>query len=235
MANQPCPYVRVRQRLAASPWAGKAAQAGGSAKSAASDVGNYLASKTLPRIEAAWEWASPRVEAAWRKGVIAAAPKVEEAARALAPKVDDARDAIVERALPAIVAAVDSAARAAAGAAAEPAVAKKRRVRKVLIWSAVAATAGAAVLWFWRQTRPVTDPWAEDDWDDDIAPEEDLADAAGDAAEAVGEAAGHAVKAVTDAARRASDAVKKAGDAVKKAATDAVRNDEEDEDEKTES
>ncbi|MDR1442399.1 MAG: hypothetical protein LBJ02_08455 [Bifidobacteriaceae bacterium] len=218
---------RTKRLFEDSPLSSAGAGLAGTAKSVATNVGELLATKTGPRLGAAWEWASPRVEAAWRKGITAAAPKVEEAARALAPRVDDARDAIVERALPAIVAAVDSAARAAAGAAAEPVKkAKKGRAGKIIIWSLAGAAATGVGYWLWRQTRPVTDPWAEEDWDDfDSAPEEDFADAAGDAAEAVGEAAGHAVKAVTDAAKKATGAVKKASGAVKKAAADAVHPD----------
>ncbi|MDR2378106.1 MAG: hypothetical protein LBD70_01590 [Bifidobacteriaceae bacterium] len=220
-----------RPAVESPAWVGKAAELAESAKSVAASAGELIAVKTAPKLEAAWEWASPRVEAAWRKGITAAAPKVEEAARALAPKVDDARDAIVERALPAIVAAVEEAARAAAGAAAPKRgrKSKKGRARKIVAWGlAGAATAGVAY-WFWRQTRPVVDPWAEDEWDDfDASPDEDIADAAGDAAEAVGEAAGHAVKAVTGAAKKAGDAVKKAGDAVKKAAAEAIRPDDDD-------
>ncbi|MDR2454370.1 MAG: hypothetical protein LBD51_07495 [Bifidobacteriaceae bacterium] len=208
----------------ASPFALKAADLAESAKSAAAYVAEVIALKANPKLEAAWEWASPRVETAWRKGITAAAPKVEEAARALAPRVDDARDMIVERALPAIVAAVDAAARAAAGQAdvAAKAARKRRRAGKIIGWSLAGAAAAGVGYWLWRQTRPVTDPWAEEDWEDfdaaGDAPDEDIADAAGDAAHAVGEVAGHAVKAVTDVAKKAGDAFKKAGDAVKKAA-----------------
>jgi hypothetical protein len=195
-----------------SSWTERAAELGGSAKAAALTASETIAAKAAPKVAAAWEWVSPRVEEAWSRGITAAAPKVESAAKALAPRVDEARDLIVERALPAIVAAVDSAAKAATGAEIEAAKkARKRRTRRIVGWSMAAAAISAIAYWFWRQTRPVSDPWAEEDWEDvDPAPDEDLADAAGDAVEAVGEAAGMAVRAVADAARKAGDAVKKA-------------------------
>jgi hypothetical protein len=169
------------------------------------------------------------VEDAWVKGVTAAVPKIEGAAKALAPKVDVVRDAIVERALPAVVAAAEAAARAATGQEiAATKKAQRRRTRRIVGWSLFAAALSGIGYWLWRQTRPITDPWAEDEWGEfEAPPEEDLADAAGDAAEAVGEAAGQAVKAVTDAAKKTGDAIKRAGDAVKKAASDAASTEDE--------
>ncbi|MDR1117916.1 MAG: hypothetical protein LBL01_01280 [Bifidobacteriaceae bacterium] len=224
MAKASCPYLKAKEIVTGSSLADKAAELGGTAKAAALTVGERVAAKTGPKVEAALEWAAPRVEDAWNRSVAVAAPKVGEAARALAPKVDEARDLIVDRALPAIVAVADSAARAAAGTQLLDAKrARRRRNRRIVGWSLVGAALAAVAYWFWRQTRPINDPWAEEDWDDlEAAPEEDLGDAAGDAAEAVGEAAGIAVKAVADAAKKAGGAVKKAGGAVKKAAADAV-------------
>jgi 4-amino-4-deoxy-L-arabinose transferase-like glycosyltransferase len=187
------------------------------AKNAALQARDALQTKAGPRVEAAVDWATPRVEAAWRKGVTAAAPVVSDAAKAIAPRVDEARDRIVDQILPAVVAAANSAARAA-----QPEPVKKHRGRKVLAWLSIAGLVGALGYWFWRQTRPVSDPWAEEDWEElDEAPEEDLSDAAGDAADAVGEATGIAVKKVTETAKKAGEAAKK----VAKKAADAVHTD----------
>ncbi|MDR2347494.1 MAG: hypothetical protein LBD90_02515 [Bifidobacteriaceae bacterium] len=230
MAKTSCPRLKVKDLVASSSLADKAAELGESAKTAALTVTELVAAKAMPKAQAALEWAAPRVEEAWSKSVAAAAPRIEDAAKALAPKVDEARDLIVDRALPAIVAAVDSAARAATGAQIELArKASRRRRRRIIGWSLVAATGTAVAYWFWRQTRPITDPWAEEDWEDlETAPEEDLSDAAGDAADALGEAAGVAVKAVTDAAKKSVGAVKKASGAARKAVSEAVHPDRED-------
>ncbi|MDR3360549.1 MAG: hypothetical protein LBO20_07895 [Bifidobacteriaceae bacterium] len=227
MAKSCSPCRGVKQSQAGSSLADKAADFGETAKATALNVSERVAAKAGPKIGAAWEWASPRIEEAWNKSVAAAAPKIGEAAEALAPKVDEARDLIVERALPAIVAAADSAARAATGAEiAADRKTRSRRRRRIVFWGLFASAVAAVAYWLWRQTRPIEDPWAEEDWDDLEEVPEDLADAAGDAAGAVGEAAGQAVKGVRDAAKKASEAVKKASDAVKKAAADAVHPDE---------
>ncbi|MCL2803483.1 MAG: hypothetical protein FWD29_05975 [Micrococcales bacterium] len=180
------------------------------AREAVAQATELLRQKAAPQLGAAVDWASPRAQTAWHKGMSAAAPKVAEAAAILGPKVDDARDVIVEKALPAIVAAVDNAARAAAQAV-EPAKPKSRKGRKLLVISALLAVFGAVVYALWRRTQPLEDPWAEDDFESgETAPEENLAGAAGDAADAVGQAAGTTVKKVTEAAKKAADATKKA-------------------------
>jgi hypothetical protein len=208
-----CPSrCRTKPAGAGAALADRAAELGETAKNAAIGVTDLVVAKAAPKVEAAWEWASPRAAEAWNKSVAVAAPKIGEAAKALAPKVDDARDLIVDRALPAIVAAADTAARVATGEdLAATKKAKRRRARRIVGWTVFAAVLSAIVYQFWRATRPVTDPWAEEEWEEfDSVPDEDIADAAGDAAEAVGEAAGLAVKAVTDAAKKAGGAVKKA-------------------------
>ena|GEM_PF-1937850 len=194
----------------------------GDAREAAFHAAELLRDKTAPQIGAAIDWASPRAQAAWRKSVTAASPKVAEAAALLAPRIDGARDLLVQRALPAIVAAVDQAALNAT-AAAQP-VKPKRTGRRFVLFTLLAAIAGGIGYWLWRQSRPMTDPWAEEDWQElDQAPEEHLQDAAHDAADAVGEAAGTAVKKVTQVAKKASDATRKAADTTKKAASDATK------------
>lgn len=181
----------------------------GGAREAAAHAAELLREKTAPSLHLAKDWASPRAQAAWQKGMTAAAPKVAEAAALLAPKVDGARDVIVEKALPAIVAAVDQAARSAAQAA-QPAK-PKHRGRNFVLFAILGSVIGGIAYWLWRQTRPLADPWAEDEWEAlDQAPEEGLASATHGAADAVGEAAGTAVKKVTEVAKKAADAAKKA-------------------------
>lgn len=143
-----------------------------------------------PRVDAAREWAAPRVDKAWRSGVQAAAPKVADYAQRSKGAVDVAHDRIVDDLIPKVIAAMEDAARAAKGgadelqdkahgvlAAAEKAVAQQQKeaksgsaLGKTLGWVLVGgAVAGAGVL-IWRRTQPVDDPWAEEYWDDAVAP-----------------------------------------------------------------
>jgi len=185
----------------------------GGARESAAHAAELLKEMSAPKIDAAREWASPRAQAAWQKGVTAAAPKVSEAAALLGPKIDGARDVIVEKALPAIVAAVDQAARGAAQAAEPPK--RKCRCRRFTFLAIFGSIAACVAYWLWRQTRPLADPWAEEEWEAlEQAPEENLTSATHGAADAVGEAAGTAVKAVTEVAKKAADAAKKAVDSL---------------------
>jgi hypothetical protein len=100
------------------------------------------------------------------------------------------------------------------------------------VWVGVAAGVGAIAYLVWRQTQPLDDPWAEDEWDDtaegweldellddesELARDfggrvsdakDDLLEKAGDAAEVVGEAAGSAVKNVSETAKKVTRKVK---------------------------
>jgi len=180
----------------------------GNARDAATQAALLLREKAGPQLIAAKEWVSPRAQVAWRKGLTAASPKVAEAAALITPRIDDARDALVERALPAIVAAVDQAARKAAETG-QPAK-QKRCGRKVFLWAVLTGLAGALAYWLWRKTQPASDPWAEDELEALAqTSEENLTNAAHSAADAVGEAAGVATKKVTAAAKKTADAAKK--------------------------
>src|SRR5690625_4609608 len=145
-----------------------------------------------PKVEAAMDWAGPRVEKAWKAGVTATAPKLATAAGKSRDAVDVAHDKLVDDVLPKVIVALEDAAKAAKVSAdgaqsrvhsavgkAEKALKKQEKAAKakggskwgrtlgwVLIGSAVA---GAGVL-IWRRTQPVDDPWAEEYWDDAVAP-----------------------------------------------------------------
>lgn len=143
-----------------------------------------------PKVEAAMDWAGPRVEKAWKAGVTATAPKLADAAGKSRDAVDIAHDKLVDDVLPKVIAALEDAARAAAGGAddvqdrvhsavgkAEKALKEQEKAAKggsklgkTLGWVLVgSAVAGAGVL-IWRRTQPVDDPWAEEYWDDSVAP-----------------------------------------------------------------
>lgn len=206
-----------------------------------------------PKVEAAYDWAAPKVDKAWRSGVQAAAPKVADYAEKSRGAVDVAHDKIVDDVIPKVIAAMEEAAKAAKGGAdglqskahaaveaAEKAVAKQEKAAKsgsalgkTLGWVLVgSAVAGAGVL-IWRRTQPVDDPWAEEYWDDAVAPgasetaapaaaafgshENDTASAA-DKAKHVADEAGNAV---ADAAKNVSDKVDDATDSIKDKVDDA--------------
>ncbi|MCL1898665.1 MAG: hypothetical protein FWG16_07600 [Micrococcales bacterium] len=189
------------------------------ARQAANQAAVLLKEKAGPQLVAAKEWVSPRAQAAWRKGLTAASPKVAEAAALIAPRIDDARDLLVDKALPAIVAAVDQAARKAAEAAQPPK--PKRRGAKLFLFTCLAGLIGGAAYWLWRKTQPKNDPWAEGEWEafeQTTASAEEATNEPADVAEAepVAEAAEAAsaaeatVKKVTTAAKKAAKSVKAA-------------------------
>lgn len=186
-----------------------------------------------PKVEAAMDWAGPRVEKAWKAGVTATAPKLATAAGRSRDAVDVAHDKLVDDVLPKVIAALEDAAMAAKSGAdnvqsqvhsaagkAEKALKQQEKAAKggskfgkTLGWVLVgSAVAGVGVL-VWRRTQPVDDPWAEEYWDDAVAPAETnvppAAPALGEkAAEAATEAKDKLAGAAKDASQKVEDVTK---------------------------
>lgn len=189
-----------------------------------------------PKVEAAIDWAAPKVEKAWKAGVTATAPRLASAAGKGRDAVDVAHDKLVE-VLPKVIAALEDAAKAAKGGAddvqsrvhsavdkAEKALKAQEKAAKggskwgkTLGWVLVGgAVAGVGVL-IWRRTQPVDDPWAEEYWDDAVAPATDepsLADKAKDKIEEIKNDA-------ADVAKDASEKVEEITEDIKDAVQDA--------------
>ncbi|WP_199424717.1 hypothetical protein [Actinotalea solisilvae] len=205
-----------------------------------------LAEEAKVAAQHAREWATPRLEKALRDGAAAAAPRVERAAERSLPIVDTAHDRFVEEVLPKIVAAVNTAAAAAATGAdrardaasaklteiahVEPPAPPKSHTGAKVFWVFAGAVGVAGAIAAWSRSRPTTDPWAEQPWETETDHGTDRFKAAaadvkyelGDAAEAVGEAAGgtvaHAREVSEKAAEKAREAAEKAREATRKAA-----------------
>lgn len=204
-----------------------------------------LAEEAKVAAQHAKEWATPRLEKALRDGAAAAAPRVERAAEKSLPLVDTAHDRFVEEVLPKIVAAVNTAATAAATGAdrardaasaklteiahVEPPAPPKSHTGAKVFWVFAGAVGVAGAIAAWNRSRPTTDPWAEQPWETEAdhgdrfkAAAADVRYELGDAAEAVGEAAGgtvaHAREVSEKAAEKAREAAEKAREATRKAA-----------------
>jgi len=180
------------------------------------------------------DWAAPRVEKAWYEGMKAAAPKVELAAEKALPLVDRTHDRLIDDVLPKLLAAVNAAAAAAAVGADKardvasarltdlahiaPEPPKKSHTGAKVFWSIAGLAIAGAVLAAFRRSRPTTDPWAEEPWED---AEEDLdarttqlGDDLGDAADLVSKKAADvtaAAPASKPATPRRSNASRTAG------------------------
>lgn len=165
-------------------------QQAGDAGKAARELAEQGKDWATPKMEAAIDWAGPRVDKAWKAGVTATAPKLATAAGKSRDAVDVAHDKLVDDVLPKVIQALEDAAKAAKTSAdsvqsqvqsttkkAEKALKKQEKAAKggstwgkTLGWVLVgSAVAGAGVL-IWRRTQPVDDPWAEEYWDDAVAP-----------------------------------------------------------------
>src|SRR5690625_1790597 len=166
-----------------------------------------------PKVDAAIAWAAPRMEKAWKSGVTATAPRPATAAGRSRDAVDVAHDKLVDDVLPKVIDALEEAARAAKSGAdsvqsqvhastkkAEKALKQQEKAakggskwRKTLGWVLIgSALAGIGVM-IWRRTQPVDDPWAEEYWDDAVAPapeaaKEAAADVAAEASQKANEA-----------------------------------------------
>jgi len=208
-------------------------------KSQAADVGALLSDASVRAGQAAEtfahqakdaavqakDWAAPRVEKAWYEGMKAAAPKVELAAEKALPLVDRTHDRLVDDVLPKLLAAVNAAAAAAAVGADKardvasarltdlahiaPEPPKKSHTGAKVFWSIAGLAIAGAVLAAFRRSRPTTDPWAEEPWED---AEEDLdarttqlGDDLGDAADLVSKKAADVTAAVKDSSAKVAE------------------------------
>jgi len=217
-------------------------------KSQAADVGALLSDASVRAGQAAEtfahqakdaavqakDWAAPRVEKAWYEGMKAAAPKVELAAEKALPLVDRTHDRLVDDVLPKLLAAVNAAAAAAAVGADKardvasarltdlahiaPEPPKKSHTGAKVFWSIAGLAIAGAVLAAFRRSRPTTDPWAEEPWEDaeeDLDPRTtQLGDDLNDAADLVSKKAADVTTAVKDSstkvAKRAPETAAKA-------------------------
>jgi vacuolar-type H+-ATPase subunit H len=185
-----------------------------SASVRAGEVAEVLAHQAKDAAEHAKDWAGPRVEKAWYEGRKAAAPRVEQVAEAALPVLDRTHDRLVDDLLPKLVAAINAAAAAAAVGAdkardvasarltemahiAPPPPPKKSHTGAKVFWSIAGLAVIGALLAAFRRTRPTTDPWAEEPWEEG---EHELAartaavrDGLGEAVDVVGKVAGEAV------------------------------------------
>src|SRR5690625_4638779 len=203
---------------------------------AARDMADQGKEWATPKVEAAIDWAAPRMEKAWKAGVTATAPKLATAAGKSRDAVDVAHDKLVDDVLPKVIVALEDAAKAAKVSAdgaqsrvhsavgkAEKALKKQEKAAKakggskwgrtlgwVLIGSAVA---GAGVL-IWRRTQPVDDPWAEEYWDDAVAPAGQQPDVAETAAQKAEELKDTAAESAKEAADKVEDITQDVKDAV---------------------
>ncbi|WP_062382631.1 hypothetical protein [Demequina iriomotensis] len=159
-----------------------------------------------PQVEHAKDWASPRVQEAYHSGAKKASPYVRKAGETTEHWVDVAHAAIVGAAIPAVIAAVDDAARS------EPEDKGGRSWSKVLVPLALAAAAGAAVV-VWARRDQGRDAWAGEDEEWEFAAEGDLKDT-------VRRNVNKAVDAAAEAAKKAADAATAAANAAAEVITD---------------
>lgn len=203
------------------------------ASARAGQTAGALAHQAKDAAAQAKEWAAPRVEQALREGKKAAAPKVELAAEKALPLVDRTHDRLVDDVLPKLVVAVNAAAAAAAIGADKardlaaarltelahvPPPPKKSRTGAKVFWSIAGLAVVGAVLAILRRSRPSTDPWAEDPWEDDETQlpirTDVVRNGLADAADAVGEVAGEAVAVARDTTEKVKETTEKVAEKV---------------------
>lgn len=190
----------------------QAAEAAQAAREAAKDasVAARKAAKrakewAAPQVEHAKEWAEPRIEKAYKAGARKARPYAHKAGDKAAEWTDVAHAAIVGAAIPAVLAAIDDAAR-------EPETKRGNSWAKVVIPIAIAAAAGAALV-VWARRDQGRDPWAGEDDEWQFAGEEDFKDQ-------LRRGVNKAVDAAADAARKAADAATSAASAAAEVISD---------------
>lgn len=200
------------------------------ASARAGQAAETLAHQAKDAAVQAKDWAAPRVEKAWYEGMKAAAPKVELAAEKALPLVDRTHDRLVDDVLPKLLAAVNAAAAAAAVgvdkardvasakltdlAHIAPEPPKRSHTGAKVFWSIAGLAIAGAVLAAFRRSRPTTDPWAEEPWEEADADLEaaatQLGDDLGDAADLVGEKAADATAVVKDSSAKVAERAREA-------------------------
>jgi len=205
----------------------QAAEAAAAARAAAKEASAAAAEAAArakewagPQVEHAREWLAPRARHLYSEGARKAEPYVRKAGDKAADWTDALHAAVVGAAIPAVLAAVDSAAHADE----EP---ESRSVWPKIVVPAMVVGAAAAALVVWARRDPGRDPWAGDDDEWEFADGSDFKDQLRDnvnrAADAAGEAAKRAASAAAAAAAAAADALsEKAGPAVSKVKETAV-------------
>ena len=171
-------------------------------------------------MESAKEWIAPRAKHLYHEGARRAEPYVRKAGDKASDWSDALHAAVVGAAIPAVIAAVDSAAHAED----EP---QHRSVWPKLVIPAMVVGAAAAALVVWARRDPGRDPWAGDDDEWEFADGSDFKDQLRDnvnrAADAASDAAKRAASAASAAASAAAEVLsEKAGPAVAKVKETAV-------------
>lgn len=205
----------------------QAAEAAATARAAAKEASAAAAEAAArakewagPQVEHAKEWLGPRAKHVYHEGARKAEPYVRRAGDKASDWSDAIHAAVVGAAIPAVIAAVDSAAHAED----EP---QHRSVWPKLVIPAMVVGAAAAALVVWARRDPGRDPWAgeDDEWEfaDGSDFKDQLRDNVNRAADAASDAAKRAASAASAAASAAAEALsEKAGPAVAKVKETAV-------------
>jgi hypothetical protein len=212
----------ANSKKSAKAYQKQAAEAASAARSAASEAAAAAAQAAArakdwagPQVDNAKEWLGPRAKHLYAEGARRSEPLVRKAGNRVGDWSDALHAAVVGAAIPAVIAAVDSAAHADD----EP---QHRSVWPKVVIPALVVGAAAAALVLWARRDPGRDRWAgeDDEWEfaDDAAFKDQLRDGVNRAADAAVDAAKRAATAASSAASAAAEVVsEKAGPAVAKA------------------
>jgi hypothetical protein len=201
----------ARARKAAEDYQKQAAEAAAAAKAAAKEASVAAAEAAMkakawaePQMEQAKEWLGPRAKHLYSEGARRAEPYVRRAGDKASDLTDAIHAAVVGAAIPAVIAAVDSAAHADD----EP---RSRSVWPRIVVPAMLVGAAAAALVVWARRDPGRDAWAGEDDEWEFADGSDfkaqLRDSVNRAADAAADAAKRAAAAATAAASAAAEVV----------------------------
>ena len=214
-------------KKSAAEYQKQAAEAAAAARAAATEAAVAAAQAAArakdwagPQVDQAKEWLGPRAKHLYSEGARRAEPYVRKAGNRAGDWSDAIHAAVVGAAIPAVIAAVDSAAHADD----EP---QNRNVWPKVLIPALLVGAAAAALVVWARRDPGRDTWAgeDDEWEfaDDAAFKDQLRDGVNRAADAAVDAAKRAASAATSAASAAAEVVtEKAGPTVTKVKDTAV-------------
>jgi len=217
----------AKAHKAAQEYQKQAAEAAAAAKIAAAEAAAAAAQAAArakdwagPQVEQAKEWLGPRAKHLYASGARHASPYVRRVGSRASDVTDAIHAAVVGAAIPAVLAAVDSAAHADE----EP---RHRSVWPKVVVPAMLVGAAAAALVVWARRDPGRDTWAgeDDEWEfaDDAGFKDQLRDGVNRAADAAADAAKRAAAAATAAASAAAEVVtEKAGPAAARVKDTAV-------------
>lgn len=217
----------AKAHKAAKEYQKQAAEAAAAAKVAAGEAAAAAAQAAArakdwagPQVEQAREWLGPRAKHLYASSARHAEPLVRRAGSRAADVSDAIHAAVVGAAIPAVLAAVDSAAHADEES-------KHRSVWPKVVIPAMLIGAATAALVVWARRDPGHDTWAgeDDEWEfaDDNGFKDQLRDGVNRAADAATDAAKRAAAAASAAASAAAEVVtEKAGPAATRVKDTAV-------------